>query len=314
MVEESNKYWRMPVSAQNTGGGGSGSHGEDIVVIHVCDENQQISRDFCCKRDILVQNMKYFQKFLTENENGYDDIDISVHCDVEIFEWLMTYIHEPNSLPKVDKNMIVSILISSEFLQMETLVEHCVAQMVQNLNDIIKLPIDLSCISEKLINRMASFIHPKQLAEIKDRKDKILTKLYKRRVELDFSRKGSASKSVPSYAFSSTQSNRNIAASLTCCRYCGMVYLENYVSSLVCRKSPPSIDFRGRLASRHSSITGWSLTSYLKTLHAGGMGWDSIYWHVWAACIILRVGDITISALEVDRYSIESDGLLIMRR
>jgi hypothetical protein len=22
-----------------------------------------------------------------ENENGYDDIDISVHCDVEIFEW-----------------------------------------------------------------------------------------------------------------------------------------------------------------------------------------------------------------------------------
>ena len=134
---------------------------EDVVIIHVCDESQQISRDFCCKRDILIQHMKYFQKFLTENDHGYDDIDISVHCDVEIFEWLMTYIHEPNNPPKIDKSMIVSILISSDFLMMDGLVEHCILQMVQNLNDIVKLPIDLSCISEKLINRMASLIHPR---------------------------------------------------------------------------------------------------------------------------------------------------------
>jgi hypothetical protein len=140
-----------------------------------------------------------------------------------------------------------------------------------------------------------------------------LTKLYKRRVELDFSRKGSTTKNLNSYNTTIAQSSRTIAASLTCCRYCGLVYLENYVSSLVCRKSPPSIDFRGRLASRHSAITGWSLTSYLKTLHAGGMGWDAIYWHVWAACIILRVNEVTISALEVDRYTVEPDGLMLTR-
>ncbi|KAJ1408659.1 hypothetical protein B484DRAFT_403479, partial [Ochromonadaceae sp. CCMP2298] len=75
-------------------------HEGDVVVIHVCDENQQISRDFCCKRDILVAHMKYFEKFLAENEHGYDDIDISVHCDVEIFEWLMSYINEPETPPK----------------------------------------------------------------------------------------------------------------------------------------------------------------------------------------------------------------------
>jgi hypothetical protein len=43
------------------------------------------------------------------------------------------------------------------------------------------------------------------------------------------------------------------------------------------------------------------------------MGWDSIYWHVWAACIILRVNDVTISALEVDRYTIEPDCMIIMK-
>jgi hypothetical protein len=149
------KYWKQPPQHGN-------SKIDDIVVIHVCDENQQLSRDFCCKRDILILHMKYFQKFLSENDgNGYEDIDISVHCDVEIFEWLMTYIHAPENPSKIDKQILVSILISSEFLQMDQLVEHCIAQMTQNLNDIIKLPIDLSCISEKLINRIAALTTPK---------------------------------------------------------------------------------------------------------------------------------------------------------
>jgi hypothetical protein len=107
--------------------------------------------------------MKYFEKFLSENENGYDDIDISVHCDVEIFEWLMAFIHEPNNPPHIDKSIIVSILISSEFLQMESLVELCIKNIALNLNEIIKLPIDLSCISEKLINKIAYITHPKVL-------------------------------------------------------------------------------------------------------------------------------------------------------
>jgi hypothetical protein len=148
------KYWRHPNADD--------AHGkEDLVVIHVCDENQQVSKDFCCRRDILVQHMRYFQKFLNETENGYDDIDISVHCDVEIFEWLMNYIHDTSNPPKMDKAILISILISSEFLQMDPLVELCVSQVSQSLNDIIKLPIDLSCISEKLVNRIASITSPK---------------------------------------------------------------------------------------------------------------------------------------------------------
>lgn len=149
----------------------------------------------------------------------------------------------------------------------------------------------------------------KILATAKDRKDKILTKLYKRRVELDFSRKGSNhSKSGVA------NSNRTIAASLTCCRHCGIVYLETYGSDLKCKESTPTIDFRGNVVSRHTSIPNWSLTSYLKSLHSSGMGWDSIYWHVWAACIVLKVNDTVISALEVDRYFIDPDGIQILIR
>ena len=284
------RYWTAPLDAQN---------GEDIVVIHVCDENRQISRDFCCKRDILVEHMKYFEKFLKENEAGYDDIDISVHCDVEIFEWLMSYIHEPDKPPNLEKSIVVSILISSDFLQMEALVEHCLVHISNNLNETIRLPIDLSCISDKIVNRLAALTHLKTLAHTKDRKDKLLNKLYKRRVELDFSRKSGARGGV-----------RTIAASLTCCRYCGIVYLDNWVSYLHCNQSPLAIDYRGKLTKRHSAIPAWSLTTYLKSLHTSGMNWDCIYWHVWASCQVFRVSDFMVSMLEVDRFTIEADGLV----
>ena len=284
------RYWTAPMDQQNT---------DDIVVIHVCDENRQVSKDFCCKRNILVAHMKYFEKFLKENEAGYDDIDISVHCDVEIFEWLMTYIHEPEKPPNLEKAIVVSILISSDFLQMDALVEHCLVHISNTLNETIRLPIDLSCISDKIVNRLAALTNPKTLAHTKDRKDKILNKLYKRRVELDFSRKSGARGGV-----------RTIAASLTCCRYCGIVYLDNCVSYLHCNASPLAIDYHGKLTKRHNAIPAWSLTSYLKNLHVSGMNWDCIYWHVWASCQVFRVADFMVSAIEVDRYTIEPDGLL----
>ena len=40
---------------------------------------------------MLVTHMKYFEKYLTEATSVYD-IDISVHCDIKIFEWLMKYL------------------------------------------------------------------------------------------------------------------------------------------------------------------------------------------------------------------------------
>ena len=61
----------------------------DEVTINVCDENRKVNKYFFCKRSVLITHMKYFERFLAENESSFD-LDISVHCDVEIFEWLMT--------------------------------------------------------------------------------------------------------------------------------------------------------------------------------------------------------------------------------
>ena len=72
--------------------------------------------------------MKYFEKYI-HNQSVLEDIDISVHCDINIFEWLMKYLHHnesqahaEESTPKLEVSNVVSILISSDFLQMKELV------------------------------------------------------------------------------------------------------------------------------------------------------------------------------------------------
>jgi len=57
--------------------------------------------------------MKYFEKYLSDQQT-LDDIDISVHCDISIFDWLMKYVHDMK--PSMEIKTAISILISSDFL------------------------------------------------------------------------------------------------------------------------------------------------------------------------------------------------------
>lgn len=129
--------------------------------------------------------MKYFEKHLKASEST-DDIDISVHWDVLIFEWLLNYIEkeeqkvtnndtikfydvvtkEGDSYKAVPTNKrrkpnfeignAISILISSDYLRMSGLVDEWLDFFILNINDILRLPIDMSCISATL-QRKVSF-------------------------------------------------------------------------------------------------------------------------------------------------------------
>jgi hypothetical protein len=119
--------------------------------------------------------MKYFEKCLKKiSEN--DEIDISIHCDASIFEWLLNYIFSQeeneklniqNGLfstvgnnwqlkvqkcetseaninpeaggPKLDIKNVVSILISADFLKIEKLVKECMEFFVANIDEIAKV-------------------------------------------------------------------------------------------------------------------------------------------------------------------------------
>jgi hypothetical protein len=91
----------MPSTGINGQGGihhsfkkaGSQQQQQEVIVIHVFDENRKVNKDFTCEKELLVTHMKYFEKYLTE-ATSVDDIDISVHCDIKIFEWLMKYLKQ----------------------------------------------------------------------------------------------------------------------------------------------------------------------------------------------------------------------------
>ena len=64
---------------------------KEYIIIHVFDESRKVSKDFQCEKTLLLSQMKYFEKYLKEADS-VEEIDISVHCDINIFEWLMKYI------------------------------------------------------------------------------------------------------------------------------------------------------------------------------------------------------------------------------
>ena len=59
-----------------------------------------------------------------------------MHCDINIFHWLMDYIKNINK-PALEVKNVVSILISAEFLGMKQLVDACIEFVAGSLNEVV---------------------------------------------------------------------------------------------------------------------------------------------------------------------------------
>lgn len=79
----------------------------DLIVIHVIDRNRSVKKDFLCQKKNVLEQMKYFEPHLltppTGNSTGEDgtDVDITVHCDARVFEWLVNYISGVDPPPRI---------------------------------------------------------------------------------------------------------------------------------------------------------------------------------------------------------------------
>ena len=61
-------------------------------------------------------------------------------------------------MPDFDVRSCVSILISADFLKISHLVEDSLLYISKNLDEILKLPIDMNCINDKLTCKLASLL------------------------------------------------------------------------------------------------------------------------------------------------------------
>ena len=74
-----------------------------------------VKQDFSCPRDLLIEEMKYFADYLSNDTDRWEDVDISVHCDVLIFDWLMKYVKQRDGrsveAPKLGEYEFWSLMI-----------------------------------------------------------------------------------------------------------------------------------------------------------------------------------------------------------
>jgi hypothetical protein len=81
---------------------------------------------------------------------------------------------------------VISILISSDFLQMASLITKCIQFVKNHINEVVQLPIDMNCLNSALLKKIAAVLDIEDLDKLKDRRDKLVAKLFKKKLELLF--------------------------------------------------------------------------------------------------------------------------------
>ncbi|GBG33400.1 Hypothetical Protein FCC1311_096232 [Hondaea fermentalgiana] len=204
--------------------------------------------------------MPYFRPYLKDLHK----MDISVHCDVKIFEWLMRRIRSPDDA-RLDIRSATSVLIASEFLGMSTLVQEATAFVAQHLCEIMALPIDLTCLGDATVRRLARLISLNTLIGLSDPRNAILGTLYRLRAE---------------------ELLQNHGPALTSCKHCSALYSRRFADRLICPRAPASVDFNGRLCQRHEPIADdWDVVrSFIVPMrHRKAQEWKRIFWTLWGA-------------------------------
>uniref|UniRef100_A0A8D2QVS4 KIAA1841 n=1 Tax=Zosterops lateralis melanops TaxID=1220523 RepID=A0A8D2QVS4_ZOSLA len=245
------------------------------MVIHVCDEAKNLREDFVCPRDLLISEMKYFAEYLSVDAQRWEEVDISVHCDVHIFDWLIRYVKrnskesEDNEMPTLEPSNVISILISSEFLKMDSLVEKCIHYCYENMNAIVATPCNMNCINANLVTHIADLFRHNEVEELKDKRDKFKSKLFCKKIERLFD---------PEYVNPDSRGN---AATLYRCCLCKKLLTKETERRIPCVPGKINIDQHGNIVYVHIRDKIWEVHEYLIGLHEELKSWRDVYWRLW---------------------------------
>lgn len=67
---------------------------------------------------------------------------------------------------------------------MDDLVHECISYVVSNLHDIVRLPIDMTCLNENLINQISSKVPISILDDLVDKRDKLKSRIFEKKLSL----------------------------------------------------------------------------------------------------------------------------------
>ncbi|KAM9317826.1 SANT and BTB domain regulator of class switch recombination isoform 1-T2 [Pholidichthys leucotaenia] len=245
------------------------------MVIHVCDETKNLKQDFTCPRDLLVKEMRYFAEYLSVDPQRWEEVDISVHCDVQIFDWLMNYVRRNSAgegnrdKPRLEPSNVISILISSEFLKMDTLVEECIQYCHKHMSAIVATPCNMNCINSNLATRIAELFNHNEADDIRDKKDKFKSKLFQKKIER---------------LFDPNNQNRDSpgnASTLYRCGLCLKLLTKDTERKISCVPGKINIDAHGDIIYTHTRQKCWDVHDFITGLYEELKSWVLVYWRIW---------------------------------
>ncbi|XP_014863248.1 PREDICTED: uncharacterized protein KIAA1841 homolog isoform X2 [Poecilia mexicana] len=245
------------------------------MVIHVCDETKNLKQDFTCPRDLLVKEMRYFAEYLSVDQQRWEEVDISVHCDVQIFDWLMNYVRRNSAgegnkdKPRLEPSNVISILISSEFLKMDTLVEECIQYCHKHMSAIVATPCNMNCINSNLATRIAELFNHNEADDIRDKKDKFKSKLFQKKIEQLFD---------PNHQNKDSPGN---ASTLYRCGLCLKLLTKDTERKISCVPGKINVDVRGQIIYTHTRQKSWDVHEYTTALYEELKSWVLVYWRIW---------------------------------
>ena len=107
-----------------------------------------MTETFVAKRKIILQQMKYFQQHIKNDSDQNEIIDIQVQCDAKIFKFILDYCIEITQAAYIDMSKFPSlrltprnlfpILVSSDFLQIDSLMKDCLVYWTRNFTTVMK--------------------------------------------------------------------------------------------------------------------------------------------------------------------------------
>ncbi|KAG8227867.1 hypothetical protein J437_LFUL008660 [Ladona fulva] len=253
--------------------------GEVEVEIHVCDEVRNLKKKFKCPQKLLVSKMGYFAEVTSGQK--LEDMDISVHCDLNIFEWLMKWVRKDSlpeeNWPQLDAGNVVSILVSASFLQMHPLENDCLTFLHDNSNEILKTSSNLSCLNDNILTKLSKLFSNSDVENLIDKKDKIQSRLYCKLITSLVDSKPDPSKG---HFFK--------ISSLFRCSKCDQLIMKEAQNKIPCLPQNMKMDRMGNVHFSHSRDPLWDLNDHIRSLRAEFESWRLVYWHLWGESHILN--------------------------
>jgi hypothetical protein len=167
----------------------------------------------------------------------------------------------------------VSILISADFLKIHQLIDETAQFICSHISDIVCLPIDMGCINERLIKTIALKISVEELESMVDKKDKLFSKLYMRKLD---------------QLLASSESKYMLQR----CAYCNKLYSLHSQDKLNCSKAKIFIDFHGSVIAKHMPDRGFDFKKFVGYVTSRKlMDYRQLYWRVLSWALIMKCSD-----------------------